>query len=365
MNKFENILIKEVQAIITDRPVNTEGSVSWSSPSNIAIVKYWGKRPGQIPANASVSMTLSEAVSKTKIAYTYSQKRKALSVKFKFEGKEHKEFGKRIGKSLDGLIEIMPWLSYMELSITSQNTFPHSSGIASSASAMSALAVCLCEIEELLYGKRVTGDFYKKASFVARLGSGSASRSVYGNMAVWGMTACQPLSSDEYAIPLKEIHDDFLGMKDSILIIESGKKSISSSLGHDLMKSNPYARLRFEAAEENMQRLCGIIKSGDISSFIDILENEALSLHAMMMTSSPGYLLMKPNTLEAIERIRMFRMETGTEIGFTLDAGANVHVLYPEKSQDKVKSFIESELKPLCQNEMIIHDCMGSGPNRI
>ena len=98
---------------------------------------------------------------------------------------------------------------------------------------------------------------------------------------------------------------------------------------------------------------------------MDILENEALSLHAMMMTSSPGYLLMKPNTLEAIERIRKYRVETGATIGFTLDAGANVHVLYPEKDQEKSVGFIDAELKPLCHLGTIIHDRMGSGPEKL
>jgi diphosphomevalonate decarboxylase len=92
------------------------------------------------------------------------------------------------------------------------------------------------------------------------------------------------------------------------------------------------------------------------------MENEALSLHAMMMTSSPGFLLMKPNTLAAIEKLRDFRMKTGLSIGYTLDAGANLHILYPKYQAENILSFIESELKEFCESGTIIHDKMGRGP---
>jgi diphosphomevalonate decarboxylase len=362
MKTFEDFLISEAAALKNEKITQAKGSVNWSSPSNIAIVKYWGKRPGQIPANASISMTLTEAVTKTKIDFSYSEQTKGPMIDFTFEGESNKDFSSRIEKYLLEIERFLPWIKHIQLSIKSENNFPHSSGIASSASSMSALAVGICEIEKMIYGKDMTKDFFKKASFLARLGSGSASRSLYGNLVVWGMTACRSESSDEYATPISDIHENFIGMRDSILIIESGKKQVSSSFGHDLMKSNPYAKLRFEAAEENMQRLCGIISSGDMKKFIDIMENEALSLHAMMMTSSPGFLLMKPNTVAAIEDIREFRLKTGLSIGFTLDAGANLHVIYPENQSAKIRAFIDSDLKQYCDSGRIIHDKMGAGP---
>jgi len=364
MKKFETILLNEASEIHSEKVLHSEGSTSWISPSNIAIVKYWGKRPGQIPANASLSLTLSKAHTETSVSFSYDRAIKEPRLEFKFEGKPQEQFEKRIKKYILEIREFLPWLNHTKLSIDSSNNFPHSSGIASSASAMSALALTLCDIEEKMYGRKTSHDFMKKASFLARLGSGSASRSVYGNMAEWGMTACRKESSDEYAIPVTGIHDDLLMLRDSILIIEAGKKKVSSSFGHDLMKSNPYAKLRFEAAEENMQRLCSVITGGDIGQFIDIMENEALSLHAMMMTSSPGFILMKPNSLKAIELIREYRRESGASLGFTLDAGANVHVIYTMKSESKVEKFIDSELKPLCENGLVIHDEMGSGPER-
>lgn len=365
MKKFEDQLLKEAEALHNLPTEKREGNLGWESPSNIAFVKYWGKYPRQIPANASLSLTLSKAVTRTRVAYQYDPQKEGTSVQFEFQGQPKGDFAARIEKYLAGLTQFLPWISHTRFSVSSENTFPHSSGIASSASAMSAMALCLCDIEKEIYQQEYAGDFFRKASFLARLGSGSASRSIYGKMAEWGITASCTESSDEYAIAAPELHDAFMGMKDSILIVESGKKKVSSSLGHDLMKSNPYAKLRFEAAEENMQQLCKELQTGDLGGFIDIMENEALSLHAMMMTSAPGYLLMQPNSLAAIHRIRAFRARTGLSIGFTLDAGANVHVIYPEKQAESVRQFIDRELKELCEHGTIIHDEMGNGPARI
>lgn len=365
MTQYENTLKEEVKKRTSLTPVRTEGSVGWESPSNIAIVKYWGKYPGQVPANSSLSVTLEKAVTRTRIGYAYRTGGTGVQLEFKFEEQQQPEFEGKIKKYLDSLNGYFPWLGNTRLTISSENTFPHSSGIASSASAMSALALGLCEIEEQLYGTSVTKDFFRKASFIARLGSGSASRSLYGRLAVWGATACSRESSDEYAIPVEGIHEYFSGLRDSILIIESGKKQVSSSMGHALMKSNPYAKMRFDAAEENMQRLCSIVRDGDIGQFIDVMENEALTLHAMMMTSRPGFILMKANTVEAIHRIREYRRKSGMSIGFTLDAGANVHVLYPEKEAEKIEKFIDDELAGLCEEERVIHDRMGNGPVKL
>lgn len=365
MKTFEKKLRQSASQHLDGKPAVTQGHVGWESPSNIAIVKYWGKYPGQVPANASLSMTLRESVTRTMIDFDFSEKRKKPGVDFEFHGAAHQGFARRIEKYLTGLSGFMPWISHTKFTIRSENTFPHSSGIASSASAMSALAACLCEIDEQMFGKDPAIEFEQKASFFARLGSGSAARSIYGRMAEWGITASCGDSSDEYAIPLPELHPDFFGLKDSILIITTGEKEVSSSLGHDLMRSNPYAKLRFEAAEENMQRLCNVMRNGDLGQFIDIMENEALSLHAMMMTSSPGYLLMKPGTLEAISRIRKFRAQTGLAIGFTLDAGANVHIIYPGQQEAAITNFIASDLEELCEEKTIIHDGMGMGPRKL
>ena len=114
-----------------------------------------------------------------------------------------------------------------------------------------------------------------------------------------------------------------------------------------------------------MRTLLEILESGDLNSFIDLIESEALMLHAMMLTSTPSFILMKPGTLGTIEKIRRFREETGIFCCFTLDAGANVHLLYLEQDINKIQEFIDTELVVFCENGKYICDGIGNGPERI
>ena len=108
-----------------------------------------------------------------------------------------------------------------------------------------------------------------------------------------------------------------------------------------------------------------ILKTGDLEGFIKIVELEALSLHALMMTSNPSYILIKPETLYVINKIIDFREITKTPICFTLDAGPNLHLLYPENFSSKVLDFINSELINYCKNRKFILDKVGEGAKKI
>jgi diphosphomevalonate decarboxylase len=149
---------------------------------------------------------------------------------------------------------------------------------------------------------------------------------------------------------------------DSILIVESGAKKVSSSVGHGMMEKNPFAPARFSQARENLRLLRRALEEGDWPLFIEVMEEEALSLHAMMLSSRPGYMLMEPGTVSIIQKVRMFRKETGSLVGFTLDAGANVHLIYSGEAEKEISAFIASELLPHCENNKAIHDRMGKGP---
>jgi len=108
-----------------------------------------------------------------------------------------------------------------------------------------------------------------------------------------------------------------------------------------------------------------ILANGELDDFIKLVESEALTLHGMMMTSHPYFILMKPNTLEVINKIWTYREKTGSKVCFTLDAGANVHVLYPETEKASVLKFIENELAAYCQNKHFIIDQIGFGAQEI
>ncbi len=341
----------------------TQGEVSWRSPSNIALVKYWGKKPIQIPANASISFTLSDAHTNTTTAYQL-RKSQAPFLKFYFEGRDNPAFAVRIEKFLKSLFPIMPWIEHYSWTIKSENSFPHSSGIASSASSMSALALCLCDIENEIL-RQDTATFYKKASYIARLGSGSAARSVFPTLCSWGEHESIVSSSDLYGTLYEGHHPIFSSFHDDIAIVSKEEKSVSSSAGHSLMDNNIFASSRYKQASQHLRDLLSSLESGNLSSFGKIVEDEALTLHALMMCSDPSYVLMEPNTLDIIKRIRTFRKDTGRHIYFTLDAGPNVHILYPDQEKEPINDFIKSEIQPLCEDGRIINDHVGPGPIKL
>ena len=346
-------------------PNDFRGRVGWACPSNIALVKYWGKKGKQLPQNQSISFTLSECRSETFVEF---EKADRFGFSFFFEGKENPAFGAKIEKFLLENQAFFPFINQLNLKIESRNTFPHSSGIASSASSMSAFVMCLLDLERSLSMSKVQPlDINsQKASYFSRLASGSAARSVYPSMALWGKTEAYEGSSDDYAVSLEnDIHPVFKTYHDSILIVSGETKSVSSRAGHALMEGNPYAPARYAQANENIKNLLSALKSGDLDTFINISESEALQLHALMMCSNPSYILMRPNTLNLINEIRGFRDETKIPLCFTLDAGPNVHLLYPESEAEEVEYYIKNVLADYCDRDRWIADHVGDGPKNL
>lgn len=329
--------------------------VIYEAPSNIALVKYWGKYGDQMPCNASISLTLSQCRSIFDVEL--SEKTGPDSkINLEFQGKKNTAFIPRIEGLFSKIGSEYPIVSEFDWTIKSENSFPHSSGIASSASSMAALALC---IEDLQHG----AINMNRVSRLARLGSGSASRSVIEKVGWWGEHPYMPMSHQEWAIPAwEDIDEVFMDFRDTILIASSGEKSVGSSLGHDLMKKSIYSHKRFEDANQNIVLLYGAMREGDLEKFGEIVEYEAMSLHALMMMSKPSYILLKPNTLAMIEKIISFRNETKLPVCFTLDAGPNIHLLYPNRYGEKMEGFIEHELKVLCENNLYIKDHVGKGP---
>jgi diphosphomevalonate decarboxylase len=343
-----------------------KSSYTWQTPSNIALVKYWGKSNPQIPKNASISFTLNNCHTITTIEFDKKSKGDEVEFDLFFEGKQKDAFKPKIAEFFKRIQEYCPYIFEYKMIINSENSFPHSSGIASSASGLSAIARCLMSLENELNAELSEEYINKKASFLARLGSGSASRSIEGPMVVWGNHPEIAGSSDLFGVKFPyKVHSVFENYQDAILLVDKGEKQVSSTVGHNLMHNHPYAENRFTQANENLTKITKILQNGDIKAFVSLVESEALTLHAMMMTSNPYFILMKPNTLEIINRIWEYRNENDSNICFTLDAGANVHVLYPESEKAAVNQFIENELSKYCQKNHYICDSVGFGAKKM
>jgi len=370
MTDRSNLLEKKYRAEadgLASAPAGYSGRVTWECPSNIALIKYWGKKAIQKPINPSLSFTLQKSVTSLSVDFLVHKADHELTLEFLLEDRPHPLFAERLMKYLQHVSQFMPFLKSMHLKMQSRSSFPHSAGIASSASSFGAIALALCSMEQKLFGNlRSENDFFRKASFLARLGSGSACRSVYGGCALWGITPEFEGSTDEAAIPVTDaINPLYANYRDSILVVSSGLKSVSSTTGHKLMEEHPFAAARVIQANHNMARIKQSLIVGDQHAFINLIEHEALTLHGLMLSSDPGFILIQPDTLEIIRKVRYYRKETGTPVGFTLDAGANVHLLYPANNEKDIHGFIEENLKRHCENGLVIHDQVGSGPVKI
>lgn len=341
------------------------GEVSWQSPSNIALVKYWGKYGNQLPKNPSISFTLKNCHTQTSLFY----KPKTTSG-FEFEvfnnGQREVSFEPKIKQFFERIEAYLPFLPHFKFRIETSNSFPHSSGIASSASGMSALALCLMDMEKQMTLSLKDEYFIEKASFLSRLGSGSACRSLEGPIIVWGEHP--EISDSSNLIGVKypfQVHENFQNYQDTILLVDKGEKQVSSTVGHALMHNHPFAEQRFLQAENNLSKMIPVLRNGNLEEFVKIVESEALSLHAMMLTSMPYFILMKPNTLEIINRVWQYREKNESALCFTLDAGANVHLLYPEQEKNQILEVIREELSLFCKDGAYIEDELGFGAEKL
>ncbi len=182
---------------------------------------------------------------------------------------------------------------------------------------------------------------------------------------MWGETSALEGSSDKFAVIVDAVDSVFETYRDSILIVSDEEKLVKSSAGHALMNGHPYAQKRFEVAGHRIASLLHILRDGDVHAFGKLAEQEAMDLHAMMMTSTPPFLLMRPGTVSIIEALQAFRLDTGHPVYMTLDAGPNVHMLYPDEISGEVLEWIETDLRKYCAGGKILHDRVGHGPKFI
>jgi len=342
---------------------NKEMQVKYRCPSNIALIKYWGKKEGglQLPANASISWSLSDLFAETTMIASTEVGHK---LAFTFKGEPKSSFEPKILAFLERISEYSEFVKTHNFIIDTVNNFPHGTGIASSAAGFGALAMCIADLE----GKYENGsaEFFDRASFFARLGSGSACRSIYGKPAVWGEHIDIEKSSDLYAVPFeKEIHPALSNWKDCVLIVDDGEKKVSSTEGHALLENHPYAAARFANAQKNIAQIANYLQSGDVGNFIALVESEALQLHSMMMSSIPYFTLIRPNTLAILEEIWTYRESTNLPLAFTLDAGANVHLLYDKQYETEISNFIDDKLLVYCKNGLYLCSNIGGTPQKL
>jgi diphosphomevalonate decarboxylase len=280
---------------------------------NIALIKYWGNRDEalRLPANGSISMNLEGLFTRTTVSFQRSLPFDELVI----NGREVAGQGlERISSVLDLVRRAAGVRERAE--VISDNNFPAGAGIASSASAFAALAVAASRAAGL-------GLSEPELSRLARRGSGSAARSVPGGFVEWQAGTGD---ADSYAFSIAPPgHWD---LADCIAIISAEHKRTGSTEGHASAGSSPLQAARLADAPRRLDLCRRAIAERDFAGLASIVELDSDMMHAVMMTSAPPLHYWQAASLAVMDMVRAWR-EGGAPACYTVDAGANVHVLCP------------------------------------
>jgi diphosphomevalonate decarboxylase len=325
-----------------------------SSPSNIAFLKYWGKKDPvlQWPANDSLSMSLNSLATLTR-AYRHE----AADHLFHFQGealtREHKSFHK-VFRHLDYLSQTLGFQS--KLAFSSSNSFPTGAGVASSASGLSALtlAAIACWTQSSSFAElEKKGYPRERIAHLSRLGSGSAGRSLFGGFVHWQAGAH---ADEQRIIP---VHDaSYWDLHDTVVLFSHDEKSKSSSSAHRDAWSSLLFSPRVAGTRERLEAMMEALRRRDLSVLGPLLETEALDMHAVMMTTSPPQAYLTTESTEFLAALRRARQGGLFEAYFTIDAGPNIHIIHEASQAPALRSWLKDSYPTLS----ILSDKVGEGP---
>lgn len=326
------------------------GSATVEAPSNIAFVKYWGAVDLEqaIPCNASISMSLRTCVTRTSVE-TRAPDRPD-DIWMCLEGQWRRAEGAFQDRAAAHLERLRRWAGVdVGFRVATENSFPAAAGIASSASGFAALTLSVLAALE----RQPAND---ELSDLARLsGSGSASRSVFGGYVQWphGGEGEQWHAASIAAAS----HWD---LRDVIAIVQTGPKVVSSLEGHALATTSPHFAGRQKLIESRLQRVRDAIEARDLDGLGPVIEEDAIELHLVAMSSQPPIFYWLPATLGVLRHVRALR-DGGTSAWATMDAGANVHVICAPDDEEEVAA----GLAKLDGVQAVIRDGVGEGPRRL
>lgn len=312
--------------------------------SNIAFIKYWGVADASInlPLNSSISMTLADAHTTTTVEWDQSGQLAADDITLDRQPLTGKAAA-RLVHHLDRIRRLagMGWRAR----VVSENNFPMAAGIASSASGFAALSVAGC----LAAGLNLEP---AALSALARLGSGSACRSLFGGFVLWDRG-----DDHETSIARPLFPPDHWDLYDVVAVVSRAAKAVSSEGGHRLAQTSALNACRVAQAEQALPLVRQAIAERDLTALGPILEQDALAMHAVMMTSTPGLFYWQPGTVEIIHAVRQWRAE-GLNVYFTIDAGPNVHLMCAAEDAPAV----QTRLAALASVQDVLVSRPGPGP---
>lgn len=291
------------------------------APANIALIKYWGKanKTLRLPVNDSLAICLDKDFTITTVEFLKELKEDQIIID------NNKAAGRgrdRVVKQLDRIRRLAKIYNYAK--VVSQNSFPSDSGLASSASGMAALTVAASKAIGLNLSE-------KELSYLARIASGSACRSIPAGFVYW-----QKGNNHKNSYAYSLYPPSYWDLKDIVVIVSREKKKISTSEGHRLVTKNPFLKARLVQVKNNLKKIKQAFQNKDFTLFGKVIESECLTLHSLMFTSEPALIYWQPETLMIIHKIIEWREKKELESYFTIDAGPNVHVFYRVKDEKKL-----------------------------
>ncbi len=298
---------------------------------NIALIKYWGNRDQalRLPSNPSLSMNMGGLTTTTTVEFDPSLKEDVLVL----SGREISGPGReRVSRFLDQVraetseaLRETSEVSTQYARVESRNNFPSGAGLASSASAFAALALAASTAAGLRLSEA-------ELSRLARLGSGSACRSVPGGFVEWAL-GTDDRSSFAYSIAPA----DYWDVRDVVALVDAGHKEVGSTEGHSIADTSPLQAARVATAPDRLAKARSAVLNRDFAALAEVVELDSLMMHAVMITSSPSLMYWQPATVAVMQAVVRWR-SMGLAACTTIDAGPNVHVLCtadaaPEVSQ--------------------------------
>lgn len=296
--------------------------------SNIALIKYWGKRDGvlNLPAVGSISITLQELFTLSSIEFDENLEQDFLEIN---ESKANPQQTERVSRFLDIFRNLAKITSRFR--ILSNNNFPTGAGLASSASAFASIALAANRITGLNLSKTRLSEF-------ARIGSGSAARSIYGGFVEMKLGNKND-GSDATAIQLAK--PDYWDVHVLIAITSEEKKEIGSTTGmNHTAKTSPYYPVWIATNKSDLDDMRQSILQRDFNKLGELSEFSCLKMHSVMLSANPGLLYWNSITLDCIHAIRNLRKKN-IPVYFTIDAGPQVKALCLKADIQKVQTELE------------------------
>lgn len=313
--------------------------------SNIAFVKYWGHLDPSLnlPANPTLSVNLSGLDTRTTVEFDPDLAADELVI----DGMPASpQATRRVSAHLDHIRILAGCKTFAR--VVSQNSFPAGAGLASSASAFAALTLAATAALGLALSEA-------ELSALARRGSGSASRSVPGGFVEWVQ------GEDHHSSFARSIAPpEHWGLCDCIAIVDAGHKRVGSSEGHARAQSSPLHQARVADIRARLDLCKAAILNRDLTTLGEIMEADAVMMHAVAMTSRPPIYYWTPATLRVMRAVVDWRAQ-GLPVYYTIDAGPNVHCLCESRYADEVKT----RLTGVDEVRMVLVACPGGGARTI